>query len=200
MSNKTSDKNVANIEDDVKIVKEFIDYAQEVIDDMEYERPVDVTVYQKDLTSIKNILAEREQMLKEREKYTIRLTDEEYRKVIENAQMDTSNDRVIAIKFAIMQQQINEKDKRIKELEEESRKKSIELICYQEELENSISTQVVIDKIKENSNIEKEIEEKIKEEENSGDICREYIRDLKRQKGLVKRDILTLQELLEGEK
>ena len=93
-----------------------------------------------------------------------------------------------------------QKDKRIKELEEESRKKSIELICYQEELENSISTQVVIDKIKENSNIEKEIEEKIKEEENSGDICREYIRDLKRQKGLVKRDILTLQELLEGEK
>ena len=61
MNNKGSDKNVANIEDDVKIVKEFIDYAQEVIDDMEYERPVDVTVYQKDLTSIKNILAEREQ-------------------------------------------------------------------------------------------------------------------------------------------
>ena len=61
MSNKTSDKNVANIEDDVKIVKEFIDYAQEVIDDMEYERPVDVTVYPKDLTSMKNILAELEQ-------------------------------------------------------------------------------------------------------------------------------------------
>lgn len=113
---------------------------------------------------------------------------------------NVANDSVIAHKFAIMQQQINEKDKRIQELEEESRKKSIELICYQEELENSISTQVVIDKIKENSNIEKEIEEKIKEEENSGDICREYIRDLKRQKGLVKRDILTLQELLEGEK
>ena len=90
--------------------------------------------------------------------------------------------------------------KRIQELEEESRKKSIELICYQEELENSIPTQVVIDKINENSNIIKEIEEKIKEEENSGDICREYIRDLNRQKGFVKRDILTLQELLEGER
>ena len=60
MSNKTSDKNVAT-EDDVRIVKAFIDYAQEVIDDMEYERPVDVTVYQKDLTSMQNILAEREQ-------------------------------------------------------------------------------------------------------------------------------------------
>ena len=52
---------MSNIEDDVKIVKEFIDYAQGVIDDMEYERPVDVTVYQKDLTSMKHILAEREQ-------------------------------------------------------------------------------------------------------------------------------------------
>lgn len=56
MSNKTSDINVANIEDDVKIVKEFINYAQGIIDDMEYERPVDVTVYQKDLTSMANIL------------------------------------------------------------------------------------------------------------------------------------------------
>ena len=96
-SNKTSDKNVANIEDDVKIVKEFIDYAQGVIDDMEYERPVDVTVYQKDLTSMKHILAEREQMLKER---------------------DVANDSVIAHKFAVMQQQLEQKDKRIQELEE----------------------------------------------------------------------------------
>ena len=101
MSNKTSDKNVANIEDDVKIVKEFIDYAQGVIDDMEYERPVDVTVYQKDLTSMKHILAEREQMLKER---------------------DVANDSVIAHKFAVMQQQLEQKDKRIQELEEETTK------------------------------------------------------------------------------
>lgn len=60
MSNKTSDKNVAT-EEDIKNVKEFIDYAQEVIDDMEYERPVNVTVYQKYLTSMQSILAEREQ-------------------------------------------------------------------------------------------------------------------------------------------
>lgn len=104
MSNKTSD-NVANIEDDVKIVKEFIDYAQEVIDDMEYERPVDVTVYQKDLTSMANILAELEQ-----------------------------------------------KDKRIKELEEELKgrtdntNKLIEVINL---YLNSIPKQAVIDKIEE---------------------------------------------------
>ena len=90
-----------------------------------------------------------EDLLKERKKYTIHLTDEEYRKVIENAQMDTSNDGVIAHKFAVMQQQLEQKDKRIQKLEEESRKKSIELICYQEELENSIPTQVVIEVINE---------------------------------------------------
>ena len=145
MSNKTSDKNVANIED-IKVIQHIISFYK----DLDVIHSNDKC---KEIVALENVLAEREQ-----------------------------------------------DKKRIKELEEESRKKSIELICYQEELENSISTQVVIDKIKENSNIEKEIEEKIKEEENSGDICREYIRDLKRQKGLVKRDILTLQELLEGEK
>ena len=100
MSIKTSDGNVANIQDDVKIVKEFIDYAQGIIEDMEYERPVDVTVYQKELTSMTNILAEREL-----------------------------------------------KNKRIQELEEENKKKSIELICYQEELDNSIPEQAIKDKI-----------------------------------------------------
>ena len=39
--------------------------------------------------------------------------------------------------------------KRIKELEEENKKKSIENICYQEELENSIPVQKVKDKIEE---------------------------------------------------
>ena len=48
---------------------------------------------------------------------------------------NVANDSVIAHKFAVMQQQINEKDKRIQELEEE--------------LENNIPKQVVIDKIKE---------------------------------------------------
>lgn len=81
MSNKTSNKNVANIEEDVKIVKEFIDYAQEVINDMEYERPVDVTVYQKNLTSMQNILAEREQ-----DKKRIQELEEELEKA--NKQLD----------------------------------------------------------------------------------------------------------------
>ena len=90
MSNKTSDKNVANIEIVIKDCREHLKlYGEAFITASELDR-------------IENILAEREQ-----------------------------------------------KDKRIQELEEESRKKSIELICYQEELENSIPKQVVIDKIDE---------------------------------------------------
>lgn len=49
-----------------------------------------------------------------------------------------------------------EDKKRIKELEEENRKKSIETICYQEELEDSIPVQKVKEKIEEyNKKIEK---------------------------------------------
>ena len=48
---------------------------------------------------------------------------------------NVANDSVIAHKFAVMQQQINEKDKRIQELEKE--------------LENNIPKQAVIDKMEE---------------------------------------------------
>ena len=89
MSNKTSDKNVANIEELIQEYKTYND-----LDGIQ-----DLSIY---VNALEHILAEREQ-----------------------------------------------KDKRIKELEEESRKKLIELICYQEELENSIPKQVVIDKIDE---------------------------------------------------
>ena len=114
MSIKTSDKNVANIEklnkflELYKQIKEYASIVANVDKDFFFE-------------SVDLLLAEREQMLKEREKYTIRLTDEEYRKVIENAQRDTSNDTVIAHKFAVMQQQIEQKDKRIQELERKNK-------------------------------------------------------------------------------
>lgn len=119
MSNKTSDKNVANIEEDIELVKRYLENSAYKKSNSDFFKNggwemVDLEIPK----AMANILAEREQMLKER---------------------DVANDSVIAHKFAVMQQQINEKDKRIQELEEESRKKSIELICYQEELENSIA-------------------------------------------------------------
>ena len=52
---------------------------------------------------------------------------------------DTREHRIYAIKFAVMQKQIDEKDKRIKELEEEKK--------------NSIPKQKIKDKIKELANI-----------------------------------------------
>lgn len=103
MGNKGSDENVENIEDDIKLVKRYLENSAYKETDSDFFKNggwemVDLEIPK----AMANILAEREQ-----------------------------------------------KDKRIKELEEESRKKSIELICYQEELENSIPTQVVIDKIEE---------------------------------------------------
>lgn len=147
MSNKTSDKNVANIEEDVKILEEFAEICKAGLACYDQTR---------EGKALENILAEREQMIAEKKKYTIRLTDEEYRKVIENAQMDTSNDRVIAIKFAIMQQQINEKDKQIQELEEQVKTLDEAYTGTIKESKkwfdiahNSIPTQVVIDKMEE---------------------------------------------------
>ena len=81
-----------------------------------------------------NILAELEQMLKEREKHTIRLTDEEYRRVIDIAQKDIAE----------------QKDKRIQELEEENSKTQIMSPYYVKE--NYIPKQVIIDKIEELKN------------------------------------------------
>ena len=84
---------------------------------------------------------------------------------------------------------------RIKELEEElySANKIVE------EYLDGIPKQKIKEKINENSNMIREIEEKIKKEENSGDICEEYLSDLYKEKSLVERDILTLQELLQEE-
>lgn len=45
------------------------------------------------------------------------------------------DDSIYAIKFAVMQQQINERDKRIKELEEENMEKDLEKIGIQQDTE-----------------------------------------------------------------
>lgn len=146
MSNKTSDKNVANIEEDVKILEEFAEICKAGLACYDQTR---------EGKALEHILAEREQMIAEKKKYTIRLTDEQYRKVIENAQMDTSNDTVVAHRFAVMQQQINEKDKRIQELEKENTKyknsfnQQVEILKDTiKKLNESIPKQAIIDLIK----------------------------------------------------
>lgn len=119
MTNKTSDKNVGSIEDDVKRCNELIK--------VEHANWIGIS----NQLAISHILAEREQMLKER---------------------DVANDSVIAHKFAIMQQQINEKDKRIQELEAKLEFKKfgdLDNVEFEEYMSQFIPKQVVIDKIEE---------------------------------------------------
>ena len=121
MSNKTSDKNVVT-EEDLEVLNEVLLHNRET----EQAR-----------IAIEHMLAEREQMLKER---------------------DVANDSVIAHKFAVMQQQLEQKDKRIQELEEEVLDERERAMHHEEDYQkakdeqntimaNSIPNQVVIDAI-----------------------------------------------------
>ena len=66
-------------------------------------------------------------------------------------------DSVYAIKFAVMQQQINEKDKRIKELEEENTQlEAIKNDAIRRYNFESISKQKIKDKIEEIENAKRE--------------------------------------------
>ena len=112
--NKGSDKNVGSIEDDVKRCNELIK--------VEHANWIGIS----NQLAISHILAEREQMLKER---------------------DVANDSVIAHKFAVMQQQLEQKDKQIQELEElEKANRQLDLDYVEE---NFIPKQKVMDKIEE---------------------------------------------------
>lgn len=85
--------------------------------------------------------------------------------------------------------ELEQKDKRIQEMEEENKKKSIELICYQEELDNSIPEQAIKDKI-----------EKLKNDyDQKYDLYMGYKVESREQQDILKQ-MSILQELLEGEK
>ena len=62
---------------------------------------------------------------------------------------ENKDDEVYAIKFAVMKKQLDEKDKRIKELEEENKRKDMFLQIAKEVVENSIPKQKVKDYLKE---------------------------------------------------
>lgn len=64
--------------------------------------------------------------------------------------------------------------KRYYELKEENKKKSIEIICYQEELGNSIPKQVIKDKIEELSD-NKDFDEDVYVEEYAVDVLKEIL-------------------------
>lgn len=160
---------MSNIEDDVRILFNLKCYLESLLasgqDKIFYN---DLLNDEKTIDCINAI----EDLLKERKKYTILLTDKEYRKVIENAQKNIAE----------------QKDKRIKELQEENAEikntkmngylhENLWLAKYLNEL--YIPKQAVIDKIKDNN--------QILDETKDGDI---------RKRLYIENEIL--QELLEG--
>ena len=54
-----------SIEEDIKCVQDFLEYSQDMINDMDYERPVDVTIYQQQINSMQHILSDYKRVLKE---------------------------------------------------------------------------------------------------------------------------------------
>lgn len=70
-NNNGNDINVGSIgnsiEEDIKCVQDFLEYSQDMINDMDYERPVDVTIYQQQINSMQHILSDYKRVLKENE-------------------------------------------------------------------------------------------------------------------------------------
>ena len=66
-NNNGNDTNVGSIgnsiEEDIKCVQDFLKYSQDMINDMDYERPVDVTIYQQQINSMQHILSDYKRVL-----------------------------------------------------------------------------------------------------------------------------------------
>lgn len=132
MNNKTSDKNVVNIEDDVKILKELIQDIQ-----INFEGGIENRLKDFEIKAIQNILSEREQMLKEKQ---------DYKQDIKDFQNALNEENLRCANYAI---ENNELKKRIQELEEE---RDHWHGCFIVAMENGIAKEKVIDKIKELKN------------------------------------------------
>lgn len=105
MSNKTSDKNVANIE----IIENFI------FELKSFGLNKDTLEVANELENLLSDYTRQKQINEEHKRI-----NGELRERVKELERNSNCDSVYAIKFATMQQQINEKDKRIKELEEEN--------------------------------------------------------------------------------
>ena len=195
MSNKTSDKNVGNkikqqTENTIKYYKN-IDNIEEV--------PIDIL-----RAMYKDILSDYTRQKQINEEH--RKLNGELRERVKELERNSNCDSVYAIKFVTMQQQINEKDKRIQELEEENamlkktnniaKNVNIEDITdvinesCKEFMSNYIPKQAVIDKIK-------ELDIAILECEYDDDDVEEYKNDVEKEKRILLIKKSALEELLE---
>lgn len=170
MSNKTSDENVDSIENDVRILFNLKCYLESLLASGQDKIYYNDLLYDEKTIDCINAL---EDLLKERKKYTIRLTDKEYRRVIDIAQKDiaeqkdkriqelerknkhlsnTSDYETISLECTHLEEQLDIANSRIQELEEENRIFVLEgskVRLEQYIKENFIPKQVVIDKMKE---------------------------------------------------
>ena len=116
--NKTSDKNVANIEEDIKYVKEMLEIARVFFKAVKAEtnyKDVDDVAF---CNAIEHILAEREQMTKRYEERD----DELYERVKQCNNLQTEIDRLYTDKEELQQVYLHEKlaKEEIEEILEES--------------------------------------------------------------------------------
>lgn len=168
MSNKTSD-NVANIEEDVKILNNFC----------EYEDAVVLTDYALTLVqeAIEHILADREQKDKRIKEL------EEKNKHLSNV----SDYETISLECVHLEEQLEIANSRIQELEEE---RNHWHGCFIVVMENSIAKEKVKDKIE-------ELDIAILECEYDDDDVEEYKNDVEKEKRILLIKKSALEELLE---
>lgn len=147
MSNKTSDKNVANIEEDIKYVKEMLEIARVFFKAVKAEtnyKDVDDVAF---CNAVEHILVEREQMTKRYEERD----DELYERVKQCNNLQTEIDRLYLDKEELIE--LNRKQARqIQELEAKLEFKKfgdLDNVEFEEYMSQFIPKQVVIDKVNE---------------------------------------------------
>ena len=205
-----------SIEEDIECIQEFLEYSQDMINDMDYERTVDVTIYQQQINSMQHILSDYKRVLKENELLSKDIESwNKYCEEIEEERIEMSN-KNCELEFEVEKlQKENEelkiKNNAIKRESEAYAEKMIRLDIEKQdyfekyryhlqqnesltkEFSNVIPVQKVKDKIEELKEQDREWTEELSEPDSN---FKDIDRNLKR----IKNQIDVLQELLEGRK
>lgn len=98
INEEKSDKNVANTKEDIEIIRSMIE-EYENCSVPEVDMQINVTFRERQANALENILAEREQDKKriqeleeENKKYIVKLTDEQYRKLVDSIRKEVKQE------------------------------------------------------------------------------------------------------------
>ena len=133
MSNKTSDKNVGSIEEDIRVINKIISFYKDI----------DI-LYNKEIQALERVLAEREQMLKEKQDDKKDIID--FQNALNEENLRCAN---YAIENNELKKRIQELEEQVKTLDEAYTGTIKESKKWFDIAHNSIPTQVVIDKMEE---------------------------------------------------